>query len=271
MTKTNIGIFLLAFLNVMALQHVSAETKCPTTDTSVEAKGQCLVLQTYKSEGQSKNPSLSIVLHGDAPFSKPSYQYMLAKRLAAAEKNHISVGLLRPGYTDSNSRTSDGERGLTVGDNYDDARVSVIASAVMSLKEHYHAGRVTLIGHSGGAAIAAKILALHPEVAESGFLVSCPCDVKAWRRDMYKTTKNKAFSGDIGVSSPIDLIEKILPQKTFKVVVGKDDKTAKPYLSKAFFQALKARGVNSEMFVVPGGHDILNDQAVFDILLKSQL
>ena len=56
------------------------------------------------------------------------------KSLLIADQAQIAIGLLRPGYTDENGRTSDGVRGLTVGDNYDDGRVSPIARAVERMK-----------------------------------------------------------------------------------------------------------------------------------------
>lgn len=58
-----------------------------------------------------------IVLHGDAPRSKPDYQETFAAQ-AATGRDVVAIGLLRPGYTDPKGNVSEGERGQTTGDNY---------------------------------------------------------------------------------------------------------------------------------------------------------
>ena len=63
-------------------------------------------------------------------------------------------------------RKSDGEMGLTVGDNYDDVRVKQITDAIKSLKHIHKAGKVVLIGHSGGAAITTRIIGLYPNLIQ---------------------------------------------------------------------------------------------------------
>lgn len=58
------------------------------------------------------------------------------------------------------------------------------ADAISSLAHEYLSTHIMLIGHSGGATIAADIMARHPEVANAAVLVSCPCDVRAFRAHM---------------------------------------------------------------------------------------
>ena len=103
---------------------------CDDFTDGVYANGWCLKLRTYKSEHLTDNPALVVALHGDAPFNKPSYQYHFAELVSERSEDTVGIGLLRPGYTDADGRTSDGERGLTVGDNYDAERVASIASAI---------------------------------------------------------------------------------------------------------------------------------------------
>ena len=73
----------------------------------------CLHIYTYKSDKILSNPNLVVVIHGDAPFNKPGYQYLMAKKIAERNSNSIAIGLLRPGYTDPDGNTSDGKKGLT--------------------------------------------------------------------------------------------------------------------------------------------------------------
>ena len=72
----------------------------------------------YTSSGTLKNPVMLLVLHGDSPFNNPSYQYLIASRIANESENVVAVGILRPGYTDKEGNYSKGKRGKATGDNY---------------------------------------------------------------------------------------------------------------------------------------------------------
>jgi len=166
-------------------------------------------MKTFKSDVITKKPILLIALHGDSPFNNPSYHYRFASQIAQHSENVISVGMLRPGYTDHLNRTSDGIKGDTVGDNYDEPRVKQIAQAIQKLKSHHKASKVILSGHSGGAAITAKLIALYPNLVSHAFIVSCPCNINPWRADMYKKSQYEGFKGKLDISSPIDLVSRI--------------------------------------------------------------
>lgn len=260
---------ILATLVTMIFSCVSslASAACPTSTLEVEGLGQCLKIKTFTSPELSDTPNLLVVIHGDSPFRNPDYQYLFAERIAQSASNLVSVGLLRPGYTDPQNRESDGIRGETVGDNYDDQRVAVMIDAIQTLKNYYHANEVTLVGHSGGAAIVGKILALSENLAQKAVLVSCPCDLKAWRADMFKDTKLKAFAGDLAISSPLDLVDRVPTDLHIKIVVGDNDHIAKPYLSRIYFNALKHHAVKDlELIELKGEHDILNTEPVSKIV-----
>jgi pimeloyl-ACP methyl ester carboxylesterase len=65
---------------------------------------------------------------------------------------------------------------MTTGDNWNATNTDAIANAIGALKRRYHARKVVVVGHSGGAAIAANILGRHPELIDAALLVSCPYD-----------------------------------------------------------------------------------------------
>jgi poly(3-hydroxybutyrate) depolymerase len=135
--------------------------------------------RVFESPQLSAHPHLVLVLHGDAPFVNPTYQYVFAKSAADAMPDVVVAALLRPGYRDKRGAESQGSRGLTTADNYTADRIASIAAAARSLMTRYRASDLTLVGHSGGSAMAADILALDPHLAKRALLVSCPCDVPA--------------------------------------------------------------------------------------------
>lgn len=220
------------------------------------ANGWCLKLQTYKSEHLTDSPVLMVALHGDALFNNPSYHYRFAELVSMRSEDAVGVGMLRPGYTDADGRASDGERGLTVGDNYDAERIAGVASAIETLSLRYNARKVVLAGHSGGAAIAAKLSALHPGVVDHVFIVSCPCDVNRWRADMFAASGFEGFRGDLNVQSPIDLAKDVPETTKVSILVGRDDENTAPDLSRAYYDTLKAAGKRARFQVVEGGHEI---------------
>ena len=235
----------------------------------VSADGFSLKIRTYRSATIEDEPVLVVALHGDAPFGKPGYHYRFAELIAQRGENVVAVGLLRPGYTDPDDRRSDGERGRTVGDNYDNDRVARIAAGIARLKQQHRARRVILAGHSGGAAISAKIIALHPGLIDHAFLVACPCNINQWRRDMAALTGEKVFEGDIEVVSPHQLVDRIPGQTRISMFVGRDDKVTKPALTKAFTTALKERGHAPEMQVITGDHEIFLNGRVLGAVVKA--
>jgi poly(3-hydroxybutyrate) depolymerase len=87
----------------------------------------------YANPQLTAHPTLVIVLHGDAPLNKPSYQYIVASRAAAAIPDTVVAALLRPGYTDPDNDTSDGIRGHTTGDNYTPEVLDQLAAAIKTL------------------------------------------------------------------------------------------------------------------------------------------
>lgn len=247
---------------------VETET-CNDIAHSVFANGWCLKLKTYKSRRLTENPVLIVALHGDAPFNNPSYQYRFAELVSTRGEDTVSVGLLRPGYTDAEGRASDGERGLTVGDNYDAERIASIASAIESFSTHHNARKVILAGHSGGAAIAAKLLALHPGVVHHAFIVSCPCDINRWRANMFAASGFEGFKGDLNVESPIDLAKDIPETSKVSILVGRNDTNTTPELSRAYFDALKAAGKQADFQVLEGTHEIFLNEDVISTVSRA--
>lgn len=229
---------------------------CGDILNEIFAGNSCTKIRTYRSADVSDKPILVVALHGDSPFNNPGYQYRFAKLVANKNSNVTSVGMLRPGYTDPLGRTSDGVKGDAIGDNYDKKRVNQIAKAIKELKKLYSPSKVILAGHSGGAAITANIVSLFPLLIDHAFLVSCPCDVNAWRENMFSLTNKSIFKGNIVTLSPIDLVDRLRKETTFSILVGKNDEVAIPILSEKYKKAVIKRGLKVKLTLIEGQHDI---------------
>jgi pimeloyl-ACP methyl ester carboxylesterase len=223
--------------------------------------------RAYESAKLSPHPHLIIVIHGDAPSVNPSYQYVFAGRAVAALNDVVAVGMLRPGYQDGMGGRSDGDRGFALADNYTVDDVASVASAAKTLMVRYHAADLTLVGHSGGSTLAADILALYPGLARGALLVSCPCDVPAFRWSMMKHQWNPLWLIPVRAVSPLDHAQQIPESTIVRLVVGSTDPVTPPPLTLAFARALEANGRNVQVLVLKGfGHEILLQPAVLQQL-----
>jgi poly(3-hydroxybutyrate) depolymerase len=231
-------------MSMSASSPMNAQTASAVASEQSSVLGKGLRLQTFtvKSAHVSSTPVLLVVLHGDSPFRNPDYQNTFAAKAAQSSNDVVAIALLRPGYTDANGNKSDGERGLTTGDNYNATNTDAIADAIVQLKRRWHARRVVVAGHSGGAAITANILGRHPDVIDAALLVSCPCDVEKWRRHMFELQHAAVFQQKIETLSPIDLVRGISDRANVVMLVGSRDDIAPPEISIAYQKAAATLG-----------------------------
>ena len=234
----------------------SVHAGCEDFLHEIFAGNNCTKIRTFRSGDISDKPILVVALHGDSPFNNPGYQYRFAELVASKTSNVISVGMLRPGYTDSIGRTSDGAKGDAIGDNYDMERVNQVAQAITELKNMYSPAKIILAGHSGGAAITANLISLFPFLIDHAYIVSCPCDVDAWREDMFSLTHKSIFKGNIKTLSPINLVKHLNKKTIITILVGKDDKVTQPILSVKYKTAAEKEGLKVTLEVIDGQHDI---------------
>ena len=261
---------LLALLTLSGCQSqpqtdkTSAAAKASDPGQWVGAAGHRLWTQVYPSPQLSAHPTLLLVLHGDAPFNKPDYQYTVARQVAQANPNVVAVALLRPGYTDPAGHQSDGERGETTGDNYPPAVIDAIAAALTTLKARYHAGRVVVAGHSGGAAITADLLGRHPGLADAALLASCPCNVATWRAHMKRHTGGGAiWDQPVASVSPEQVVARIPASTRVALLVGTADSIAPQALTQEYYRRLQQQGIPATLHELPGlGHEIFLGKAV---------
>ncbi|MGH9411359.1 MAG: alpha/beta hydrolase [Vicinamibacterales bacterium] len=233
----------------------------------VTAHGFRLKTRVYRSARASDHPILVVVLHGDSPFSPPSYQYVFAREAAAQIENLTVAAILRPGYTDDTGDTSDGEHGHTTGDNYTPQVVDAVAGAAAQLEVRYASSRVIVVGHSGGATISADLIERDPDLADAALLVSCPCDVPAFRKHMAAKQFNPLWLAPTHSLSPLDRIDHVSASTIVRLLVGANDDVAPPVITKEYAAALRARHIDVGVTLVPGqGHDIFLEPVVLEAL-----
>ncbi len=214
---------------------------------------------------------LLVVLHGDAPFHNPGYQNGFAQQVAKATPGSIAVALLRPGYSDPFGMKSDGDRGFAVGENYTPADVADIAEALRQMRTDWKVSGLVLVGHSGGAAIAANVAALNPGLVDRLFLVGCPCDVPAFRKHMARAQWDPMWLLPVKSLSPIDTLDQMQKGIIITAISGADDPVALPEYARAYIDKAKSRGLDATMITLPGeGHEILLNQRVIDTVAGSR-
>ena len=219
---------------------------------------------TFVSEEKNASPILVVVVHGDAPFNEPEYQYAFAGKVATTHRDVMAVGLLRPGYTDPQGNRSDGERGEAAGDNWNARNTEAIADAISGIKRRRNARKVVVAAHSGGAAITANVLGRHPALIDQALLVSSVYDVEKWRQHMFQLTGQPVFQGEIETLSPIELITGMSDQVEVTLMVGSQDEVVPPGFSEQYETAARKHGKKVRLVRLEGeGHEIFLNPAVF--------
>lgn len=230
----------------------------------IDVIGGRLKAQVYSTRPLGARPTLVIALHGDLFDPTPSYQYAFAQALTQGfdapampgpvrarlgphpnVNDVVAAGLLRPGYTDNAGDHSDGQRGEARGDNYTAEVVDAVATAARVLAQRFMARRVVLVGHSGGATIAAIVLGRHPDVADAALLLACGC-------------------GATRSLQPLDVARNVRRDVSVRLLVGGEDAVTPVEQSRRYAQVLRQQGVDAQVTVLPGlGHNLTFTRPVF--------
>lgn len=236
----------------------------------VGAPGHRIAGRVYHNGSPGSSVPLIVVLHGDAPFINPGYQYDVAVDLADTVQGTRVVALTRPGYADAYGAKSDGDRGFASGDTYTLNVTKELAAAVQSLKEQWEAPSVILVGHSGGAAVAANIAALNPGLVQHVFLVARPCDVPAFRRHMARMQWSPTWLLPTDSLSPMRTLDRMDRRTKVTAITGANDPVALPEYAQRYIAKAKSLGIPASMIVLPDkGHEILDDPAVITRVSQS--
>jgi pimeloyl-ACP methyl ester carboxylesterase len=210
-----------------------------------------LKTRVYQSDRVGMHPVLVLFVHGDIPDPRQGL-YEVAQATARQSDNVVAAGMMRPGYKDAQGDVSSGKMGLAIGDNYTPEVVDAVDAAIRQLKAKFHAGRVVVVGHSGGAAITANLIGRHPDDVDAALLLACGCDpnefMARWGREhplFPKVSPNPSLL-------PLDLARSVPPRMHVRMVIGDKDDVARLSPSQAYAGALKARGVDVKLIIAPG-------------------
>lgn len=228
---------------------------CPLADgvNRVDGQLECLAiqtnLQTTKPPAQSKHSAqqtrnLLVYLHGDSSRGGRFDRHFKHFR-RFADQNTVFVGMIRPGYADSNKNASTGYK-MGGGDNYTAHNVDAVANALQALKAKYNARRLVVVGFSGGAATAGVIMGRHPELIDDAVLIACPCDLTV-RRQAWKNQENIVRRS----ISPHEVANQVLKTARITAITGDADVNTKPAQVTGYLATLKARGVKARYIEVP--------------------
>lgn len=222
-----------------------------------------LHFETFSSERARDVRTLVVVLNGDgAPDVRDDFEAFAASA-ATLIPDSAAVALLRPGYVAADGDRSPGERGGESGDNYTQDRIEAVGDAIAALKQRYPAARTVLVGDSGGAAIAANLAGIRPELFDGMVLVGCPCTLPEWRAHMERRTPGEPWEAPVTSLDPLKTAGGIAPTLRAAVIVGADDPITPVRFSRSYAEALTLRGIATDYRILPGkGHSILNDPEV---------
>jgi pimeloyl-ACP methyl ester carboxylesterase len=260
-------------LQLLAVRGTFAEQKSPAEAHGEAIKvgfsGHQLAGRAFVNGSGVANP-LVVVLHGDAPFANPSYQYKFASDVARAAPGSAVVALLRPGYKDPYGARSDGDRGFASGENYTADVADDVIAALQVLKAKYRAASIILVGHSGGAAIAADVAARSGRLVQQVFLVGCPCNVTAFRWHMARLQWSPIWLLPVSSLSPDLTLDQMDRATAITAISGSRDAITLPEYAQAYIDKALARGIAASMIIAPDqGHEILNSPAVLQRVIAS--
>jgi pimeloyl-ACP methyl ester carboxylesterase len=156
-----------------------------------------------------------------------------------------------------NSSTGTSYRKSRRGTSYNAQYVEEVALAIEKLKSHHKPKKTILVGHSGGAAIAALILGRHPGTATGAILAACPCNVDTWVEMAGKTSGR-------GALSPHNYVANIEKGVNVTALTGTKDRNTFPILAAEYVEELKANNIHGKFIGVEGEtHNGVTDSPQF--------
>jgi predicted esterase len=197
--------------------------------------------------------ALVVMIHGDRTGTLEQRhidRWMEVGRTLQAH-DRLVLFMVRPGYRTPSGNSSGWANPRD--DDYTAANVDRVAGALASLRQMHQAHRIVLVGHSGGAALAALVLGRHPGVADAALLLGCPCDVPPWRdhRNMQRGGGDRPWTNSL---NPLSFVHGIPPGTPVLAATGSQDDNTLPRFQQRWVEAAASKGVRAQAEEVPG-HD----------------
>ena len=230
----------------VALSQSAVAATCNPEDYKLKVSGEseCLLMRSF---GASDPQVLIVWLHGDVSSGGPANYHFANAEQAVTQLPAVkvlSVALVRPGYPDGSGDSS--SVALLQGgrsDHYTKENLIEVGTAIARLRAKFQPKTVMVVGHSGGAATAAVLLGLMPRLIDAAVLVSCPCELTAWRVGRREWSRSQ---------NPIKWVDQTDPATRVLALTGNRDDNTQPELAKTYVEALRARGVDATFQLLAG-------------------
>ncbi|MEO5659242.1 MAG: prolyl oligopeptidase family serine peptidase [Polaromonas sp.] len=234
-----VGALILALFWLTIAQAVVADIQCLDGNSQ-----HCVVIHTFEPATARGNAKVLVVfLQGesrgksDLPADSGT-AFNLSQQLKSST---ISLQLANyrsgPGIADATG----GNAGVH-DDDYTPGNVATLATALDRLRVINSGKKILLIGHSGGAVMAALLASRFPASADAYLLAACPCDVPHWQQSRNAPTGKTGRLAQ-GLSAH-DEVDKIKARARIAVVVGNKDDNTPAKFSEAYVSRLQRQGVN---------------------------
>jgi dienelactone hydrolase len=206
-------------------------------------------LVAYLPDRPQAGDHLTLYIEGDGfawistsqPSPDPTPRNPIGLKMALAHPKDNAAYLARPcQYVDT--RATHCPQRYWTQQRFAPEVVAALGKAADELKARFHARRLTLVGYSGGGAIAALLAARRNDV-DGLITVAGNLDHRAW-------TRHHGIAPLTGSLNPADMQEALagIPQVHF---VGSEDRVVPPGITEAFASRFPASGV-IRVRLVPG-------------------
>lgn len=249
-------IFLRTLLVVAA--HVSSLAHAGICDDGKEAdginragdNGICMAMQTLPYSKMDPKAPLLIVIHGDNGGNMFGSSYPALASKLSDEFSSPAVFMLRPGYEGDFGKSDGWARFLD--DDYTSRNVEYMSFALGHLRRTYRDRKLVVVGHSGGAAMAALLISQYPKLVDAVVIAACPCDVQLWR--IWRKESGARSDGYWPNSlSPSDFSKGADKRSVVVAVTGDKDTNTLPKFAEEYISALRANGVENTKFILAAG------------------
>lgn len=196
----------------------------------------------------SGSKAVVVVLHGDVSRGGAAdYHYPFAQTVAKQNRGVTAIALLRPGYRDRSGLKSGGSNHGR-RDHYTKKNNDLVAQALTVIRATYKTRKLIVVGHSGGAAQTGAILGRYPGLIQGAVLVSCPCNIRAWRSSRGKSHWGKS-------QSPLRYVGNLQKGLPVVLITGSSDSNTRTSLATEYVNAAKKAGARAKFIPVKGaGH-----------------
>jgi predicted esterase len=232
-------------------------------ETKITGVSQCLLIKRY---GPTEPTTMVVWLHGDVSSGGPAnYHFRFAQKAAEefGASRVMSVALVRPGYPDGSGASST-VSALHSGrsDHHTLENIAEVGAAIEKLRLKYKPKSVITVGHSGGAATAAVLLGMKPQLADAAVLVACPCELVSWRN-----SRGRAWGNSENATR---WAEKISASTRVIALTGTKDDNTSPDLANGYIELLKSRGIDATFRSVAGAthNSAIASAEVFEAIAK---